>query len=60
MKIGDRVKCQREKPTRGTWKKFDGQKGTVVAVAEDEIGVTIGNGVVWFKPNELVLVKRGS
>lgn len=57
FKIGDEVKCQRDKPSKGTWKKFDGKKGTVVAV-DDEIGVTIGNGVVWFKPNELVPVKR--
>ena len=32
---------------------------TVDDVLVDEIGVTIGNGIAWFKPSELVPVKRG-
>jgi hypothetical protein len=58
VKIGDQVKCQRDKPARGNWKKYAGQKGTVVAVEGDEIGVSLGHGIAWFKPNELVPVKK--
>ena len=32
MDIGDRVRCQREAPAKGTWSRYDGREGTIVSI----------------------------
>ncbi len=46
--VGDRVKIERDEsryPSRGTWPRFRGRKGTVVQINGDEFGVIFGK--VW-------------
>lgn len=59
--VGDRVRCQRATPARGSWSRFAGRVGTVVTVnrRDNEIGVDLGRGpgrLIWFKPAELFVV----
>lgn len=66
---GQRVRCARKCPPKGTWSRFQGQEGTVQDVVATitesglrvwvgEVGVHLGDrvGLVWFRPDELVSV----
>jgi len=68
IEIGQKVRCEREAPAKGSWRKFDGKVGVVGAVVATitesgrtvwigEVGVDLGDrvGLVWFRPDELVL-----
>ena len=58
-RIGDRVRCQREAPPKGTWKEFAGRVGTVTGTNLGEIGVRLDDcdRIEWFQTNEIVRVK---
>ena len=66
--IGDRVRCERQAPPRGSWKRYAGRVGTVITInvarsangSPDvvEVGVDLdsdGRADAWFRPDELVL-----
>ncbi len=71
--VGDRVRCERQAPARGTWSRFAGRTGTVVSINVSrsvngspdgvEIGVkftagTNGQPDAWFLPAGFVAVDR--
>jgi len=64
FKRGQKVRCERQTPAKGNWKRYDGRKGVVkIGLHDGEVGVWLGdydpNGnqkVVWFHPDELVPV----
>jgi hypothetical protein len=62
FRIGDKVRCQRETPSRGSWPKYDGRMGTVASLnmPDREIGVSFApnphereGSDAWFRPTEL-------
>lgn len=66
LAVGDRVRCEREAPAKGTWLQYAGRVGTVrtfnrrdgeVAVDLSPSGNSSG-GWTWFRRNELVRVDR--
>ena len=64
FRIGDKVRCEREEPPKGTWKLYDGREGTVVSInqTDGEIGIAWSPGEdlaktptdASFLPSELV------
>jgi hypothetical protein len=65
--MGDRVRCERATPPKGSWPRFAGREGSVVRVEGwlchagekvwvGEIGVELDGsaGTLWFQPTELV------
>jgi hypothetical protein len=63
FKRGQKVRCQRGTPPKGTWKRYDGKTGHVRVARNDagEVGVWLGNYtpegnemITWFLPTELV------
>ncbi len=57
VRIGDPVVMQREAPARGTWRRYDGRRGVVVALnrSEGEAQIRVdGAGEGWFRPGEWV------
>lgn len=64
FKIGTRVRCERSKPSSGSWPRFAGRTATVVALNRiaGEIGVNFGGGhnaEAWFLRTELVPLGTG-
>ncbi|MGH9090193.1 MAG: hypothetical protein ACRDZR_02245 [Acidimicrobiales bacterium] len=58
FRIGDRVRCERTAPARGSWDRYAGRAGRVVGInpADGEVGLSFGEseGVeAWFVPDEL-------
>lgn len=69
MKIGTKVRIERDEtlyPSKGTWPKYRGKRGTVVENNIGEIGVVFGEtwrdsrnrirhdeGITWFQPYEI-------
>jgi len=72
VRVGDRVRCNRAQPPRGTWPRFAGRVGRVAAIHREvldrgrvrlELGVSWslndarhGEVDAWFLPSELVVV----
>lgn len=61
LKIGQRVQAQRTRPPKGTWKLFDGKKGTVKVLPTkdvNEYGVQLDGSAsnTWFLVDELVAI----
>ena len=67
--VGDRVRCERPAPPRGSWSRFAGRTGTVITInvarsvngSPDviEIGVDLdsdGRADAWFHPDELAVI----
>jgi hypothetical protein len=57
------VRCERSTPARGTWRRYAGKVGRIVALNRtcNEIGVAFGIGdnvAAWFRPDELTVVDR--
>ena len=50
LKVGDKVRCQREEPAKGTWKNYDGREGTVVSINNQTFpdGTTYVEIGLWF------------
>lgn len=66
FKRGQKVRCEREAPSRGTWPQFAGKVGFVrVPDNLGEVGVVFGSldshsePTTWFLPSELVPVGDG-
>jgi hypothetical protein len=72
VQVGDVVRVERDEtkyPSKGTWPRYRGQVGTVVAHNYGEIGVVFGavktsgggqtSQVSWFLPHELRPVEVG-
>ena len=66
FEVGDIVRCERKRPTRGTWANYADRVGRVVNADNDgEIGLAwqiepsarIDSICAWFVPSELVLVR---
>lgn len=59
MKIGTRVIVERDEtkyPSRGSWPRFRGKRGTVTGTSLGEIGVSFSGGKeaeAWFQRYEL-------
>jgi hypothetical protein len=72
--IGDRVRCERQEPSRGTWPRYDGKTGVVTDViqtirergsddrliAVGEVGVRLQGKAptLWFRASELVKTSK--
>ncbi len=69
FEAGDRVRCERAEPARGSWARFAGRTGTIVSVniarsvngSPDvvEYGVDLdsdGRADAWFRPDELAVI----
>lgn len=57
---GDKVRCEREAPAKGTWKHWEGRVGIVRATNDGEVGVSFTTSErteAWFLPTELVKVR---
>ncbi len=62
--IGTRVRCQRDAPAQGTWSRYAGRVGVVVAInaTDREIGVRFTRAhatATWFAPSEVVPIGSG-
>lgn len=57
---GQKVRCEREKPARGTWARYAGREGRIVGLnkVDGEILVSLSLGQVWCLPNELKRISR--
>jgi hypothetical protein len=55
--VGDRVRCDRAAPAKGTWHRYAGKTGTIESLntRDNEVGVRLNDGhrLVWFTPDEL-------
>jgi hypothetical protein len=61
LSLGALVRCERAHPSRGTWNRYAGRTGRVVAYVApiDEYAIAFGSSndvSAWFKPNELTEV----
>ena len=70
FEAGDRVRCERAEPARGSWARFAGREGVVVSVNVSrsvnpkladvvEFGVDLdsdGRADAWFRPDELAVI----
>lgn len=51
--VGDPVRCNRERPSSGTWSRYDGREGWVSAVNRQTFAngaVYVEIGVTWTRP----------
>jgi hypothetical protein len=62
LAVGDSVRCERATPARGTWRRYSGRTGIVVAInaRDGEYGVSFtddaGHVDAWFLLTELAVI----
>ena len=71
LRVGDTVRCERAEPAKGTWSRYAGREGTVIALNRErfpngttyvEVGVSFSrsHAATWFRADEVVLVRKGT
>lgn len=61
--VGQRVRCQRDKPKRATWAKYDGKTGVITQMNEEAQEVCVSGrwgGEAWFRMDEVVRLSEGA